>query len=156
MTASNIVNVKSGAEIYTTKDQGIAMNGAATVKVASGASVTGREAIGVKRGTLDIAGGDFKAVGEYVTPNTKNGNGTDKSGAVIAVTDTYAGFGKINVSIKGGTFVEETAASAIYVENGTYAVDPSISVTGGNFSSDPSAYVASGYAVSDNGDGSVP
>ena len=158
MRDSNIINVLSGSTIYTTADQGIAMNGAAVVNIENGASVTGREAIGVKRGLLNVNGGTLTAVGGKVDPVAANNNGTEASGAAISVTSTYNYSGNIKVVVNGGTITSDNN-NAFYVgrskkdgnliefnENGY-----SIEVKGGTFSSDPKEYVASGYEVTGAG-----
>ncbi|MCI6385897.1 MAG: hypothetical protein MR907_00790 [Firmicutes bacterium] len=144
MRDSNIINVKNGAVIYTTADQGIAMNGAAVVNIENGASVTGREAVGVKRGALNVNGGTLTAVGNKVEPVQGNTNGTEKSGAAISVTNTYNGHGNITVNVNGGT-ITSTNNDAIYkgVTTGeNFTTAPTFGVTGGTFSSDVSNYVA--------------
>ena len=142
MRDSNVINVKSGAEIYTTADQGIAMNGAAVVNIENGASVTGREAVGVKRGALNVNGGTLTAVGAKVEPVQGNTNGTEKSGAAVSVTNTYNDYGKISVNVIGGT-ITSTHNDAIYkgVTTGDFTTAPVFGVTGGTFSSDVSDFV---------------
>lgn len=83
------VNIKSGGSINVLS-QGIAMNGQAVVNVEDGASITGSEAIGIKRGVLNVTGGTFTATGDAVKdPVTANNNGTEDTGAAISVTSTY-------------------------------------------------------------------
>ena len=145
MRDSNIINVKNGAVIYTTADQGIAMNGAAVVNIENGASVTGREAVGVKRGALNVNGGTLTAVGNKVEPVQGNTNGTEKSGAAISVTNTYNGHGNITVNVNGGT-ITSTNNDAIYkgVTTGeNFTTAPTFGVAGGTFSSDVSNFVDS-------------
>ena len=152
MRNSNIINVKNGAVIYTTMDQGIAMNGAAVVNIENGASVTGREAVGVKRGALNVNGGTLTAVGNKVDPVEGNTNGTEKSGAAISVTNTYNGHGNITVNVNGGT-ITSTNNDAIYkgVTTGeNFTTAPTFGVTGGTFSSDVSAYTAGDTPVAFN------
>ena len=111
----NVININSGSEIDVTGDQGIAMNGQAIVNVKSGASITGREAIGVKRGVLNITGGTFVGNGTNATdPVSANNNGTEASGAAISVTSTYNKFGSLEVNISGGSFTSANSA-AVYV-----------------------------------------
>ena len=152
MRNSNIINVKNGAVIYTTMDQGIAMNGAAVVNIENGASVTGREAVGVKRGALKVNGGTLTAVGNKVDPVEGNTNGTEKSGAAISVTNTYNGHGNITVNVNGGT-ITSTNNDAIYkgVTTGeNFTTAPTFGVTGGTFSSDVSNYTAENTPVAFN------
>ena len=150
MRDSNVVNVESGASIYTEADQAIAMNGAAVVNIEDGATVQGREAVGIKRGKLNVTGGKLVATGAKVDPVEANNNGTEASGAALSVTSTYNAFGTIDVNIAGGSF-SSTHNGAIYKgrssNNGSlveFKTEPTISITGGAFSSDVTAYKASG------------
>lgn len=174
MIASNVIYIKSGSSIITT-DQAIAMNGGATVNVADGATLIGSEAIGLKRGTLNVYGGTLTSTGAYVDPVSANTNGTEASGAVISITSTYNYAGRIVANITGGTFVSAngnaiaiqetgntsfaTNALEVTVTGGTftagsnpsakavYAADGTVTkfISGGTFSTDPNYYVASGY-----------
>lgn len=118
--------------------QGISMNGLANVTI-SGGTVTGREAIGVKRGTLKITGGTFISDGEYVDPVVANNDGTEATGATISVTSTYNKAGTIEVEITGGTFTSQNVP-AVYVghskegaEVNDYEKGLSIDLSGGTF-----------------------
>ena len=172
MIASNVINLGNGSSIRTT-DQAIAMNGGATVNVADGATLIGSEAIGLKRGTLNVTGGTLRATGEYAVP-TANNNGTEASGAVVSITSTYNYARGIVAIITGGTFesanghalsIQKTdiafseEALEVTVSGGTftagsnenakavYAADGTATkfIVGGKYSSDPTAYVADGY-----------
>ena len=135
-----VVNVRSGAVVNNTSpDQGIAMNGYAVVNVYEGANIKGNEAIGVKRGQLNIYGGTFQAIGEKVDPVEANNNGTEKTGATISVTSTYNYAGKIEINITGGTFTS-TNSAAFYVGHSQASDQPtsyqqglSIDLEGGTF-----------------------
>lgn len=118
--------------------QGIAMNGLANVTV-NGGTISGSEAIGVKRGTLTVNGGTFTSNGEYVDPAEANNNGTENTGATISITSTYNYAGTIGVNINGGTFTSENAP-AVYLghskKNGTtnsYNEGVSLNIQGGTF-----------------------
>nr|WP_325298585.1 S-layer homology domain-containing protein [uncultured Dysosmobacter sp.] len=135
-----VVNIKDGAVIKDDEGPGIAMNGYAIVNVENGASVTGTEAIAVKRGVLNITGGTFTATGEKQDPATANHNGTEATGAAISVTSTYNYAGKIEVNINGGRFTSQNN-SALYVghsvesndSSNTYEKGLSIDIKDGQF-----------------------
>ena len=172
MIASNVINLGNGSSISTT-DQAIAMNGGATVNVVDGVTLIGSEAIGLKRGTLNVTGGTLRATGDYVVP-TANNNGTEASGVVVSITSTYNYAGRIVANITGGTFVSANGhalsiqktdnpfsaeALAVTVSGGiftagsnenakaVYAAEGTVTafISGGSFSTDPNYYVASGY-----------
>ena len=135
-----VVNIKDGAVIKDDEGPGIAMNGYAIVNVENGASVTGTEAIAVKRGVLNITGGTFTATGEKQDSATANHNGTEATGAAISVTSTYNYAGKIEVNINGGSFTSQNN-SALYVghsvesndSSNTYEKGLSIDIKDGQF-----------------------
>ncbi|MCD8049036.1 MAG: hypothetical protein LUG52_05440 [Clostridia bacterium] len=139
MTSSGNVSV---INVYGTIDmtnQGIAMNGYAIVNIYDWAKITGSEAIGVKRGVLNVSGGTLKATGDYVDPVTANYNGVENTGAAISVTSTYNYAGVIVVNVTGGE-ITSTNGNALYVGHSgssdattTYTVGVEISVTGGTF-----------------------
>lgn len=142
MVSSNkipTVTIYDGAVVNNgTEGQGIAMNGLANVTV-NGGTISGSEAIGVKRGTLTVNGGDFNSNGAYVDPIEANNNGTENTGATISITSTYNYAGTIGVNINGGTFTSENAP-AVYLghskKNGTtnsYNEGVSLNIQGGTF-----------------------
>lgn len=145
------VNINSGTTITATGEQGIAVNGLAKVNVYDGASITGREAIGVKRGILNVNGGTLKATGNKIDPATANHNGTEATGAAISVTSTYSNYGAISVNVSGGT-IESVHNAAVYqghsVSNNAaiaYSDDVKVNITGGTFTSGdgvPTVYIA--------------
>ena len=108
------ITIYDGAVVSNgTEGQGIAMNGLANVTV-EGGTISGSEAIGVKRGTLTVEGGTFTSNGDYVNPAEANNNGTENTGATISITSTYNYAGTINVNLNGGTFTSENAP-AVYL-----------------------------------------
>ena len=105
------VNVLDGADLNDT----LCMNGAAIVNVYDGATITGDDAVAIKRGTLNVYGGTFEAVGEKVDPATANTSGSETTGSAISVTSTYNNANSsISVNIMGGTFISKNNA-AVYV-----------------------------------------
>ena len=134
------IHIYEGAVVTSsTEAQGIAMNGLAYVTV-DGGTITGSEAIGVKRGKLTVNGGTFISNGKYVDPAEANNNGTENTGATISITSTYNYAGTIDVTIKGGTFTSEKA-SAVYLghskktndEYNAYKNGVSLNISGGTF-----------------------
>lgn len=153
VTSSKIptITIYEGAVVNNgTEGQGIAMNGLANVTV-NGGTVSGSEAIGVKRGTLIVNGGVFNSNGAYVDPIEANNNGTEATGAAISITGTYNYAGTISVTLKGGTFTSQNAP-AVYLghsmKNDTlvpYTNGVNLDIQGGTFTSPdntPTVYVA--------------
>ncbi len=148
------VNIKSTGSINVSS-QGIAMNGQAVVNVEDGASITGSEAIAIKRGVLNVTGGTFTATGTAVKdPVEANNNGTEATGAAISVTSTYNKYGTIEINITGGEFTSQNN-SAVYVgHSGTgssqnaYVKGFDINISGGTYTTEatrddiPVVYVA--------------
>ena len=151
------VTIHEGAVVNNgSEGQGIAMNGLANVTV-EGGTISGSEAIGVKRGTLTVEGGTFISNGDYVNPAEANHNGTENTGATISITSTYNYAGTINVNLNGGTFTSEKAP-AVYLghseekisggqttSSNVYAEGVTLNIQGGTFTSPdnaPTVYVA--------------
>ncbi|MCD7823759.1 MAG: hypothetical protein LUG86_07085 [Oscillospiraceae bacterium] len=160
MAASSNASVVNIYGTITTGNQAVAMNGYAIVNVNSGAKITGSEAIGVKRGVLNVSGGELTATGDYVDPATANYNGTESTGAAISVTSTYNYAGTIVVNVTGGT-IKSANGNALYIGHSgsessttTYSTGLNVSITGGDFStSAESGDVATVYvAEAEEGD----
>ena len=165
----NQINIGATARI-TSKEEGIVLNGMAKLSVVDGATITGADAITMKRGYLNITGGTFTGTGAKKVPTDAEHSGAEQSGSAITVSSTYNYSGLIDVKISGGTF-KSTNSYGFYagqsVENGTAIAftNTTFAISGGNFSggeaavyfatgkhitggyftSDPSAYVADGY-----------
>lgn len=143
------INILDGAEMNNT----VCMNGEAVVNVYDGATVTGDDAIAVKRGQLNITGGTFTATGAKVDPAEANTNGSETTGSAISVTSTYNTDGsEIDINISGGTFTSVNNA-AVYLghsknDSGVpvgYQGSLDLEISGGDFSGGsgvPSIYVA--------------
>ena len=109
------INVLDDADLNDT----LCMNGAAVVNVYDGATITGDDAVAIKRGTLNVYGGTFEAVGVRVDPAVANTNGSETTGSAISVTSTYNNTNSsISVNIMGGTFTSQNNA-AVYVGHST-------------------------------------
>ncbi|MCC8081413.1 MAG: hypothetical protein LIO80_05340 [Lachnospiraceae bacterium] len=158
MAASSNVSVVNVTGTINTSGPGIAMNGYAKVNVSTPASITGQQAISVKRGVLNVTGGTLTATGDYVDPATANYNGTEETGAAISVTSTYNYAGTIVVNISGGTITSENG-NALYIgHSGTsdtttaYTTGIKVSVTGGDFSTSGTDVAAVYVAEAEDGD----
>ena len=135
------VHIHEGAVVNEgSEEQGISMNGLASVTV-DGGTVSGREAIGVKRGTLAVNGGTFTSDGEYVDPTEANNNGTESTGATISITGTYNYAGAISVTLKDGSFTSQNAP-AVYLGHSlkdsslvAYTNGVTLDIQGGTFTS---------------------
>ena len=143
------INILNGAKMNNT----ICMNGEAVVNVYDGATVTGDDAIAVKRGQLNITGGTFTATGDKVNPADANTNGSETTGSAISVTSTYNTSGsEIDINISGGTFssVNNAAVYLGHAKNTSnellgYRGSLNLEISGGDFSGGsnvPSIYVA--------------
>lgn len=139
-TTCPTININNGATVVRSNDQGIAMNGYCYVNIANGATVTGREAIGVKRGVLTVNGGTLTATGEYNAPVEANNNGTEASGAAISITSNYNSFpGVIEANLNGGTY-NSNNGNAVYMghsskndSNVTFANGVKLNINGGTY-----------------------
>lgn len=153
-----VINILDGAKISESGEhQGISMNGYAVVNV-NNAEITGCEAIGVKRGVLNVKGGILTATGAKVNPAQANNNGTEATGAAISMTSTYNYAGLIRVNVTDGTIKSKNNA-ALYVGHSQsdsvvkkYDKGFVVSVTGGSFSgaSDVGAVYIADKADGDN------
>ena len=161
LTTINVNGTVDGTSAVGSADtSGIAMNGYAVVNVYDGASITGREAIGVKRGVLNVYGGTLIATGAKVDPAAANHNGTEATGAAISITSTYNNAGIIDVNIYGGNF-NSTNNSALYMGHSKesdsslrpYTQGASVNIANGNFngaSAEAAVYIAEAMEGDDN------
>ena len=132
-TASSIIK-SEGVGIYAAGFAKWTLNG--------NIDATGGEAVSVKSGIFEIAGGKYKASGEYADPAVANGNGTEETGAAISITSNDGYAKKIQVTISGGTF-ESVNGNALYegiAKNGDVSAAAksfaTVSVTDGTFNGD--------------------
>ena len=164
MVSSNkipTVTIYDSAEVNNgTEGQGIAMNGLANVTV-NGGTITGSEAIGVKRGTLVVNSGTLISNGAYVNPAEANNNGTENTGATISITGTYNYAGTISVTLKGGTFTSKNSP-AVYLGHSEknnvlvpYTNGVTLDIQGGTFTSENSQVTPVFVADEAEGDAST-
>lgn len=143
-----IVNIKNGASINVTGENGVALYlaGNGTTIIENGVTMTGAQPIEVRAGKLNVNGGTFTSTAKELS-SKPNGNGQTTMGAGIAVVQHTTKL-PINVNIKGGTF---TGVKSIYVNNtqGNSAEDFAkviVQATGGTFNTeDITKFVASNY-----------
>jgi hypothetical protein len=133
-----VITRYEGASIICSGDQAIALNGLAEVNVYGG-TIEGREAVGFKRGILNVAGGTFHANGNKYDPADANNSGTEATGAALSITSTYNNAGLIKANISGGTFTSANNA-ALYVghsKNGStynlFAKGVTLNIANGGF-----------------------
>ena len=128
------ITVNSGTITSNCTNDGHAIyhpqNGTLTI---NGGSLTGYySAIEHRAGTLNITGGEFKAL-HTPTAAEMNGNGTSIKGAAIGVSK-HKDVTTLNLNITGGTFTGATALHEEYTFDGTFNTDnPTFSVNGGIF-----------------------
>lgn len=172
----NQINIGATARI-TSEEEGIVLNGMAKLSVVDGATITGTDAITMKRGYLNITGGTFTGTGDKHVPTDAEHSGAERSGSAITVSSTYNYSGLIDVKISGGTFESRNsygfyAGQSVENDNPIAFTNTSFAISGGNFSggeaavyfadgkfitggtfsSDPTAYLAAGYKA-DGSDG---
>lgn len=108
VSSKNAVNIQNGAKITSSTDAALALNGSATVTVASGAELTGATAIAAKRGKLIVNGGTITGT---MDPGKSNPdtymNGTEMTGSAVSATASYKADGPLSVEIKDGTFTSK-------------------------------------------------
>ena len=172
----NQINIGATARI-TSEEEGIVLNGMAKLSVVDGATITGTDAITMKRGYLNITGGTFTGTGDKHVPTDAEHSGAEQSGSAITVSSTYNYSGLIDVKISGGTFNSTNsygfyAGQSVENDNPIAFTNTSFAISGGNFSggeaavyfaagkfitggtfsSNPGAYVAAGYIALANDD----
>ena len=137
------INIYATAYIKATEDVAVALNGFAEVNV-NGGTLEGREAVGVKRGILNVYDGNLIAHGDKVYPIKGVNSGTDPSGAAVSVSSFYANYsGTMVVNIYGGNLVSDKASAVVigHAENDKgekncfYKDGVSLNIEGGNFTS---------------------
>ncbi len=132
-----IVNIYSGANISSTNRQAIYAAGYGVWNIYGG-TVTGREALGIKAGEVNIKNGTFKATGAYQSTVTSNPGGPESTGAAISITNTYTQKnGKVKLNIEGGNFESSNGVALYEVKNEDAQDDAleSITISNGNFKS---------------------
>lgn len=144
-----VVNIKKGAVITATDDDGtgIYCAGTGTYNIEDGVTITGATGIEVRSGKLNVKGGTITGTAKELVSKA-NGKGTTTLGAGIAVVQ-HTTLLPIEVNITGGNI---TGAEALYVnntqENSAEAwAKVKALVTGGTFSTDVTEFVGDKYVV---------
>lgn len=104
VSSKNAVNIQNGAKITSSTDAALALNGSATVTVASGAELTGATAIAAKRGKLIVNGGKITGNGTCVGNPNPYKNGIENTGSAVSAMPTYQNDGPLSVELKGGEY----------------------------------------------------
>lgn len=152
VSSKNAVNIQNGAKITSSTDAALALNGSATVTVASGAELTGATAIAAKRGKLIVNGGKITGNGTCVGNPNPYKNGIENTGSAVSAMPTYQNDGPLSVELKGGeytsnayTILNNHDGCTFQISGGKYettkAVDGiavyarlgSVNITGGTF-----------------------
>lgn len=128
-----VIAIKDGAEIVG-DEIGLYSAGNSTWTIGN-AKVSGKSALGIKSGTLTINGGTFLANGESKDPK-EYGNGINSNGSTILIESNSSYYGKINLTINGGTFISTNrfAFEEYITSSGVLNVD-SLKINGGTFTS---------------------
>ena len=148
----NQINIGATARI-TSEEEGIVLNGMAKLSVVDGATITGADAITMKRGYLNITGGTFTGTGDKHVPTDAEHSGAEQSGSAITVSSTYNYSGLIDVKISGGTFESANsygfyAGQSVENDNPIAFTNTSFAISGGNFSGGEAAvYFADGKFI---------
>lgn len=143
MVVSNIINLKNGCEVNGNSIPAVVLNGAATVNVENGASISGHDGITVKGGHLVVNGGTIVATGAKPTDDkvVAQNNGAETSGSAITISSNYnvPQSSPINVEIKGGTLTSSNN-HAVYTAHSTPSGGEakafsavSLAISGGDF-----------------------
>lgn len=109
-----VINIKNGASITTTADDGVALYGAGrgTYTIEEGAYLEGATGVEVRAGILNVKGGTIVGTGKELV-SKPNGNGATTQGAGIAVVQ-HTTLLPIDVTISGGNV---KGVKALYVNN---------------------------------------
>ncbi|MDO4612427.1 MAG: hypothetical protein Q4B29_03155 [Candidatus Saccharibacteria bacterium] len=130
---ANVVNIGATADL----SGGIGIYGAgnATWNIVEGAKITGVEsALGIKAGTWNISGGEFKATGAFVDGVEGNNNGINASGAAIQIEENNAYAGQTVLNISGGKFTSENGRAIYeYLVEDDDTILKDLKITGGVF-----------------------
>jgi len=129
---NNIINI-SGT-VTSDNDAAIALNGNATINILPGAELTGNTAVTVKRGVLNMTGGNVWSKGAKQYPGMQNYNGTEMTGAGISITETYNQYGPLTVNVTGGT-IKSDHADAVFEREATYPNGKTVTVSGATLTS---------------------
>lgn len=139
-THDGTVLVINGGTITCTGEAGIYQSHA-YVTITNGV-ITGREAIVVKGGTLDVSGGVFIATGAANDPVVAGSSGYAEGGTgdALYIEDNYghsdyAFVHTVRVNVTGGTFISQNAnaVSARFADGSADVAPADVAISGGSF-----------------------
>ena len=78
-----------------------------------GGEISGTAGIGMKSGTLNIAGGHIQATGTYRENITSNGSGINNDGSAVLIDSNIGYAGSMNINISGDAVIESADGSAV-------------------------------------------
>ena len=131
-----VVNIKKGAEIKATREDGVGIYGAGNGiwNIEDGVKVEGvGSAIGVKAGTFNINGGTFTATGNYDSNPKLLGGDITPSGAAIQLETNSGYYGHIKMNIKDGVFTSEKGTAILEYGSDTTSAVEGLKITDGEF-----------------------
>ncbi len=131
-----VVNIYESASIKTTEGPAIYAAGYGSWNIYGG-YFEGTEAVNVKSGNINISGGTFKAIGEYVEVPTVEPGGYEVTGAALSITSSTSSYAKnVTLKITAGQFISKNG-HALYeglTDANTSAI-VNASITDGTFTS---------------------
>lgn len=131
-----VVNIYESASIKTTEGPAIYAAGYGSWNIYGG-YFEGTEAVNVKSGNINISGGTFKAIGEYVEVPTVDPSGYEVTGAALSITSSTNSYAKnVTLKITAGQFISKNG-HALYeglTDANTSAI-VNASITDGTFTS---------------------
>lgn len=102
-----VVNIYESASIKTTEGPAIYAAGYGSWNIYGG-YFEGTEAVNVKSGNINISGGTFKAIGEYVETPTVESGGYEVTGAALSITSSTNSYAKnVTLKITAGQFISK-------------------------------------------------
>lgn len=131
-----VVNIKKGAKITSTGEEGVGIYaaGAGVWNIEDGVTVTGTAtAIGIKSGTINIKGGNFTANGKYVGNPELYSDGLNPSGSAIQIETNSIYYGHINLNIEDGIFTSENGNVILEYGSDTTSAVEGLKITYGEF-----------------------
>ena len=131
-----VFNIKKGAEIKATREDGVGIYGAGNGiwNIEDGVKVEGvGSAIGAKAGTFNINGGTFTATGNYDSNPKLLGDDITPSGAAIQLETNSGYYGHIKMNIKDGVFTSEKGTAILEYGSDTTSAVEGLKITYGEF-----------------------
>ena len=134
-TNAPVVNILDGAEIISSGN-GLYIAGYSTFNIGTAYIEGIQSGIGIKAGTLNIAGATIVCNGKDNTPTEGYNNGMNASGTAIQIESNSGYAGNMNINIKDGNFKsKESNVIYEYIGKGNNSLVNSFNISGGNFTS---------------------